>query len=73
MHRTARKSAILRHAWPAMSLGDSILHTASIARCVSVAGTATDHTVINPLAQDLDAQCRGPAESVTLPPVRNRS
>src|SRR4030088_2196746 len=30
---------------PAMSLGDSILQTASIARCVSVAVTATDHTI----------------------------
>ena len=32
--------------------------TASIARCVSVAGTATDHTIINPLAQDSDTPCR---------------
>src|SRR5258707_7708741 len=30
---------------PAMSLGDSILQTASIARCVSVAVTTTDHTI----------------------------
>ena len=33
-----------------MSLGDSILQTASIARCVSVA-TATDHTIFDPSAQ----------------------
>jgi len=30
----------------AMSLGDSILQTASIARCVSGAVTATDHTIL---------------------------
>ena len=35
-----------------MSLADSILQTASIARCVSVAVTATDHTIFNPSAQD---------------------
>src|SRR3954451_19272597 len=29
---------------PAMSLGDSILQTVSIVRCISVAITATDHT-----------------------------
>jgi len=34
-----------------MSLGDSILQTASIARCVSVAATATDHTIFDPSAQ----------------------
>ena len=34
-------SRIIR-ASPAISLGDSILQTASIARCVSVAVTATD-------------------------------
>src|SRR2546425_9176139 len=37
-----------------MSRGDSILQTASIARWVSVAVTATDHTIINPPVQDLD-------------------
>src|SRR6202165_4324369 len=36
---------------PAMSLGDSILQTASIARCVSVAGIATDHIIFNPSAE----------------------
>ncbi len=34
-----------------MSLGDSILQTASIARCVSVAVTACDHTIFNPSVQ----------------------
>ena len=33
---------------PAMSRADSILQTASIARCVSVAVTATDHTIFRP-------------------------
>ena len=28
-----------------MSLADSILQTASIVRCVSIAATATDHTI----------------------------
>ena len=31
-----------------MSLRDSILQIPSIARCVSVAGSATDHTIFNP-------------------------
>jgi hypothetical protein len=31
-----------------MSLGDSILQTASIVQWVSVAVTATDHTTFNP-------------------------
>jgi len=31
-----------------MSLGDSILQTASIVRCVSVAVTASDHTTFDP-------------------------
>src|SRR5437773_5989851 len=39
-------------ASPAMSLGDSILQIASIARWVSVAVTATDHTIINAPVQD---------------------
>ena len=34
-----------------MSLGDSILQTASIVRCISVAVTATDHTIFNGSAQ----------------------
>src|SRR5437667_1138492 len=36
---------------PAMSLADSILQTASMARCVSVTVTATHHTIFNPSAQ----------------------
>ncbi len=36
---------------PAMILADSIRQTASIARCVSVAVTATHHTIFNPLLQ----------------------
>jgi hypothetical protein len=38
-----------------MSLGDSILQTASIARWVSVAVTATDHTIFGPAAQGRDS------------------
>jgi hypothetical protein len=34
-----------------MSLGDSILQTASIARCVSEAVTAPDQTIFDPPAQ----------------------
>src|SRR5437773_1702547 len=41
-------------ASPAMSRGDSILQIASIARWVSVAVTATDHTIINRPVQGLD-------------------
>src|SRR2546426_5626495 len=41
-------------ARPAMSLADSILQTASIARCVSVAVTATDQTIFIPPVQDRD-------------------
>jgi len=37
-------------------LADSILQTASMARCVSVAVTATHHTIFNPLVQ---ARARG--------------
>src|ERR1700682_6557104 len=48
----ARSSAMptspTMRARPAMSRGDSILQTASIARCVSVAVTATDHIMFNP-------------------------
>lgn len=36
---------------PAITRADSILHTASMARCVSVAVTATDHTMFRPSAQ----------------------
>src|SRR5258708_21428847 len=39
-------------ARPAINLADSILQTASIARCVSLAGTVTDHTTFNPPVQD---------------------
>src|SRR6266487_1927960 len=42
-------------ARPAMSLGDSILQTASMARCVSVAVTATDHIIFNPPVQEAQA------------------
>src|SRR5258706_89937 len=35
----------------AMSRGDSILQTASIARCAWVTGTATDHIIFNPPVQ----------------------
>src|ERR1700716_402445 len=40
---------------PAMSLADSILQTASITRCVSVAVTATDQSIFNPAVQYRDA------------------
>src|SRR5712671_6722222 len=42
---------------PAMSLGDSILQTASMARWVSVAVTATDHTIFDPPVQPQDLRC----------------
>src|SRR5229473_1356206 len=55
----ARSSATLIsrtiRARPAISLGDSILQTASIVRCVSVAVTATDHIIFNPPAQEAAA------------------
>src|SRR5262245_57550805 len=38
-------------ARPAMRRGDSMRQTASIARCVSVAVTATDHSIFKPRAQ----------------------
>src|SRR5437870_13007745 len=41
---SARPTSRTMCASPAMSLGDSILQTASIAACVSVAITATDNT-----------------------------
>ena len=34
-----------------MTLGDSMRQTASIARCVSVAVTATDHTIVSAQVQ----------------------
>jgi hypothetical protein len=46
---------------PAISLGDSILQTASIARWMSVTGTATDHIIFRPVSatqHDLKARCR---------------
>src|SRR6202163_2663051 len=48
---SARPTSRTIRARPAMSLGDSILQTASMAECVSVAVTATDHIIFNPRAQ----------------------
>ena len=48
---SARPTSRTIRARPAMSLGDSILQTASIVRCVSVAVTATDHTIFSPPVQ----------------------
>src|SRR6266487_5406277 len=56
-------------ASPAMSLGASILQTASIARWVSVAVTATDHTIFPPRLQDRGAPRlppRGPLRAQAL-------
>src|SRR5712691_4124657 len=39
-------------ARPAISLADSILQTASMARCVSADVTATHHIIFNPPVQD---------------------
>ena len=36
---------------PAMTFADSIFQTVSMARCVSVAVTATDHTIFESVAQ----------------------
>src|SRR5437773_302775 len=52
---SARPISRTIRARPAISLGDSILQTASIARCVSAAVTATDHTIFNPPPQDRSA------------------
>jgi hypothetical protein len=41
---------------PAISLADSILQTASIARCVSVAVTATDHNILDHSNASRDGQ-----------------
>jgi len=51
-----------------MSLGDSILQTASIARCVSVAVTANDHTIFNP---SLQAEVRQQETTVESHPSKN--
>src|SRR5438132_1217878 len=48
---SARPTSRTMRVRPAMILADSILQTASIARCVSVAVTATHHTIFNPLVQ----------------------
>src|SRR5207245_3376890 len=48
---SARPTSRTIRVRPALILADSILQTASIARCVSVAVTATDHTTFNPPAQ----------------------
>jgi hypothetical protein len=49
-----------------MSLGDSILQTASIARCVSVVVTATDHTIFSPSVQDPDIRLISGLEDADL-------
>src|SRR5438128_4419808 len=36
---------------PAISLGDSILQTASMVRCISAGGTATDHIIFGVAVQ----------------------
>src|SRR5712664_2327195 len=48
---SARPTSRTIRARPAMSRADSIFQTASIARCVSVAVTATHHTIFNTSAQ----------------------
>src|SRR2546425_4481148 len=48
---SARPTSRTIRARPAMILADSILQTASMARCVSVTVTATHHTIFNPSAQ----------------------
>src|SRR5712691_3390530 len=48
---SARPTSRTIRARPAMILADSILQIASIARCVSVAVTATHHTIFNPPVQ----------------------
>src|SRR5260370_39477027 len=48
---SARPTSRTIRASPAMSLGDSILQPASMARCVSVAVTATDHNIFIAPAQ----------------------
>src|SRR5260370_35622669 len=47
----ARPTSRTIRARPAMILADSILQTASMALCVSVAVTATHHTIFKPLVQ----------------------
>ncbi len=46
------RDARLRSLSPAMILADSILQTASITRCVSVAVTINDHTTFDVSVQD---------------------
>ena len=48
---SARPTSRTIRARPAMIRADSILQTASIARCVWVAVTATHHTIFNPPVQ----------------------
>jgi hypothetical protein len=48
---SARPTSRTIRARPAMSLADSILQTASMVRCVSVAVTATHHTIFKAPAQ----------------------
>src|SRR5688572_23887687 len=53
---SSRPTSRTIRARPAMSLGASILHTASIVRWASVAVTATDHTISNPPVQGRGAR-----------------
>jgi hypothetical protein len=53
---SARPTSRTIRVRPAMILADSILQTASMARCVSVAVTATNHIIFNALVQ---ARARG--------------
>src|SRR5690348_5447983 len=48
---SARPTSRTIRVSPAISLGDSILQTASMVRCISVAATATDHTIFDRLPQ----------------------
>src|ERR1700732_319369 len=57
---SARPTSRTIRARPAMSLGDSILQTASMARCVSVAVTASDQNIFDPQVQDRGAKDGGP-------------
>ena len=58
-----------------MSFGDSIRQTASMARWVSVAVTATDHIIFDPLAQDSRMRplsfLRGPVAQAGLRALRS--
>jgi len=61
-----------------MILADSILQTASMALCVSVAVMATHHTIFNPVVQARDAGillrgiCRGSPQQAGAPMLYNR-